>query len=58
MNKFKIMNAFQIKIIMVILMLLDHLSYINNLVPPEVASIFHNHLWIIAIINFIVIIYL
>lgn len=40
MEKFKIMNAFQIKVLMVILMSLDHLRYINHLVSPEIASAF------------------
>ncbi len=40
MEKFKLMNAFQIKGLMVILMILDHLRYINHLVSPEMSSFF------------------
>ena len=40
MSKFKIMNAFQIKLLMVLLMLLDHLRYINNFIPSDIASFF------------------
>ena len=34
------MNAFQIKLLMVLLMLLDHLRYINNFIPSDIASFF------------------
>ena len=40
LEKFKIMNAFQIKVLMVILMFLDHLRYISHLVSPEMAAFF------------------
>ena len=40
MEKCKVFNAFQIKILMAILMLFDHLRYISNFIPPEVASVF------------------
>lgn len=40
MDKFKIMNGFQLKLLMAGLMLLDHLRFINNLIPSEVASVF------------------
>ncbi|MDL2301227.1 conjugal transfer protein TraX [Lachnospiraceae bacterium OttesenSCG-928-D06] len=40
MNKIRKMNAFQIKLLMSLLMLLDHLRGINNLISPEMASIF------------------
>lgn len=40
LEKFKIMNAFQLKILMAILMLLDHLRYIDNFVSPGTASFF------------------
>ena len=39
MGKFKILNAFQIKLLMAFLMLLDHLRYIHGLVSPETAEI-------------------
>ncbi len=34
-------NAFQIKMFMAMLMVLDHLPYIPGLVPPLLVSIFH-----------------
>lgn len=37
---FKKLNACQIKYIMAFLMLLDHLRYIYNFIPPDLASIF------------------
>lgn len=40
MDKLKIMNAFQIKLLMAFLMLLNHVCYISNWIPPEVASVF------------------
>lgn len=40
MERFKIMNAFQIKLLMATLMLLDHLRAINGLIPSEVTSVF------------------
>lgn len=40
MNKFKIMNAFQIKLLMVFLMILNHICYIDNLVPERLAAFF------------------
>ncbi len=40
MSKFKGMNAFQLKLLMVFLMFLDHLRYIDNFVSPETASVF------------------
>lgn len=40
MERFKIMNAFQIKLLMATLMLLDHLRLINGLIPSEVTSVF------------------
>lgn len=40
MERFKIMNAFQIKLLMTTLMLLDHLRAINGLIPSEMASVF------------------
>lgn len=39
MGKFKILNAFQIKLLMAFLMLLDHLRYIHGLVAPETAAV-------------------
>ncbi|MDE6639781.1 MAG: hypothetical protein K2K63_04590 [Acetatifactor sp.] len=39
MDRFKIMNAFQIKLLLAFLMLLDHLRYIHGLVPPETAAV-------------------
>lgn len=39
MDRFKIMNAFQIKLLLAFLMLLDHLRYIHNLVAPETAAV-------------------
>ena len=35
------LNSFQIKIIMIILMVLDHISKIPNLVTPQLSLIFH-----------------
>lgn len=40
MRKLKILNAFQIKLLLAFLMLLDHLRYIHGLVSPETAGIF------------------
>jgi len=40
MDRIRIMNAFQIKLLMATLMLLDHLRFIHNLVTPEQASFF------------------
>lgn len=40
MDKLKIMNAFQIKLLMVVLMLLNHLCYIQGLIPPDAISFF------------------
>ena len=40
MERFKTMNAFQIKLLMATLMLLDHLRAINGLIPSEMASVF------------------
>lgn len=37
--KLKILNAFQIKLLMAFLMLLDHLHYIHGLVPPETRAV-------------------
>ena len=39
MDRFKIMNAFQIKLLLAFLMLLDHLRYIHGLVTPETAAV-------------------
>lgn len=39
MDRFKIMNAFQIKLLLAFLMLLDHLRYIHGLVAPETAAV-------------------
>lgn len=38
MGKF---NGFQIKLFMAMLMILDHLSYIHGLIPPNMVSFFH-----------------
>ncbi len=39
-ESFKLLNAYQIKLLMVLLMLLDHLRYINHLLPSEAAHVF------------------
>ena len=39
MDRFIIMNAFQIKLLLAFLMLLDHLRYIHGLVTPETAAV-------------------
>ncbi|MBD5549287.1 MAG: hypothetical protein HDQ97_18190 [Lachnospiraceae bacterium] len=40
MSRLRILNAFQIKLLMALLMLLDHLRYINNFIPADIASFF------------------
>lgn len=40
MDKLKIMNAFQLKLLMVFLMVLNHICYIEHLVPDRLAFIF------------------
>lgn len=40
MNKLKIMDAFQLKLLMAFLMVLNHICYIDNLVPGKMASVF------------------
>lgn len=39
MGKVKILNAFQLKLLMAFLMLLDHLRYIHGLMAPETAAV-------------------
>lgn len=40
MDKLKIMNAFQLKLLMVFLMVLNHICYIDHLVPDRLAFVF------------------
>ncbi len=40
MKKIRILDAFQIKVILIILMTLDHLHYLNNIISPNVISVF------------------
>lgn len=40
MNQWKFINAFQIKLLMVFLMVLNHLCYIDHLVPDRLAAVF------------------
>lgn len=39
-NRMKKLNAYQLKLIMAFLMLLDHLHYIHNFISPDMAAIF------------------
>lgn len=40
-TSYKILNAWQLKLIMVCLMVLDHLHYIDGLLSPNLAHIFN-----------------
>ncbi|MCM1127891.1 MAG: conjugal transfer protein TraX [Lachnospiraceae bacterium] len=40
MDKLKIMNAFQLKLLMAFLMVLNHICYIDHLVPDRLADVF------------------
>lgn len=40
MNRLKVMNAFQLKLLMVFLMVLNHICYIDHLVSDDMASVF------------------
>jgi hypothetical protein len=39
-NRAKILNAWQLKLLMALLMTLDHLRFIHNLIPPGAATFF------------------
>ncbi|MCL2253701.1 MAG: conjugal transfer protein TraX [Lachnospiraceae bacterium] len=40
MNRIKFLSAYQIKLIMILLMLLDHLSFIQGFIPSDISYIF------------------